>query len=235
MRRHRPVTGFTPGFTQGFTLIELLVALFIMALLAGLSWRGIDGMARSQTASRARADQVTTLSTSLAQWVTDLDHLQQMPNHSALDYDGRVLRITRSYGQSDLRVVGWSKRTVDGQVRWLRWQSATLNTRAELDTAWAQAQRWGQNPGEAERRSEISIADIDDWQIFYFRNNTWSNPLSSSGNATPAAPVAPAVPIAANTTALPDGIRLVLTLSAGQAVSGALTRDWVRPIVGGTL
>ena len=30
---------------RGFTLIELLVAITIMALLAVLSWRGLDGMA----------------------------------------------------------------------------------------------------------------------------------------------------------------------------------------------
>jgi general secretion pathway protein J len=31
---------------------------------------------------------------------------------------------------------------------------------------------------------------------------------------------------------LPDGVRLVLSLTPGQAVSGALTRDWVRPTLG---
>jgi general secretion pathway protein J len=32
---------------------------------------------------------------------------------------------------------------------------------------------------------------------------------------------------------LPDGVRLVLQLPAGRAISGQLTRDWVRPTVGG--
>ena len=34
---------------RGFTLVELLVALMVMALLAVLSWRGLDGMTRAQT------------------------------------------------------------------------------------------------------------------------------------------------------------------------------------------
>ena len=211
---------------KGFTLVELLVALFIMALLAGLSWRGIDGMARAQATSRARADQVATLSTALAQWQTDLDHLQEITGQPTLDYDGRVLRMTRIYDKADLRVVGWAKRVVDGQLRWLRWQSDALRTRPELQTAWAQAQRWGQNPGETERQNETSIAAIDDWQIFYFRNDTWTNPQSSSGSGADAAAPASAAP-------LPDGVRLVLGLSAGQPVSGNITRDWVRPIIGG--
>ena len=46
---------------RGFTLIELLVAIGVMALMAGLSWRGLDGMARTQTQLTQRADQVMTL------------------------------------------------------------------------------------------------------------------------------------------------------------------------------
>jgi general secretion pathway protein J len=33
--------------------------------------------------------------------------------------------------------------------------------------------------------------------------------------------------------AMPDGVRLLLTLPPGQAVSGVLTRDWARPGLGG--
>jgi general secretion pathway protein J len=42
--------------------------------------------------------------------------------------------------------------------------------------------------------------------------------------------VVPPNPNAAN---LPDGVRLVLVLPPGQAISGKLTRDWIRPNFGG--
>ena len=32
---------------------------------------------------------------------------------------------------------------------------------------------------------------------------------------------------------IPDGVRLVLQLPPGRAITGRLTRDWVRPTVGG--
>jgi general secretion pathway protein J len=32
---------------------------------------------------------------------------------------------------------------------------------------------------------------------------------------------------------IPDGIRLVLTLAPGQAITGNVTCDWLRPSVGG--
>ena len=38
---------------RGFTLIELLVAIAVMALIAILSWRGLDGMVRAQEQTRA--------------------------------------------------------------------------------------------------------------------------------------------------------------------------------------
>ncbi len=213
----------TPPSSAGFTLIELLVALFIMALLAGMSWRGVDGMARAQATSRQRADQVAAISTALAQWQTDLDQVLEIPNQDALDFDGRVLRMTRKYGATDLRVVGWTRRSIDGQTRWLRWQSDSIDTRAKLLAAWSQVQRWAQNPSTQDRERETSVASIDDWQIFYVRNGAFTNPQSSSASAT-----APG-PGGAPAATLPDGVRLVLTLSGGQPVSGSLTKDWMRP------
>ena len=58
---------------RGFTLIELLVAISVMALLAILSWRGLDGMVRAQTQTQQRADELLTLQAGLAQWAVDLD------------------------------------------------------------------------------------------------------------------------------------------------------------------
>ena len=71
--------------TQGFTLVELLVALALMALMAGLSWRGLDGMTRAQTQMRQNSDDVLTLQAGLAQWSADLDALAQQPGTPSLD------------------------------------------------------------------------------------------------------------------------------------------------------
>ena len=212
----------------GFTLIELLVAIGLMALMAALSWRGLDGMARAQSQMRQHADDVLALQAGLAQWGTDLDALAQQPNSPSLDWDGRALRILRrgtATPGEGLRVVAWSRRNVDGVGQWLRWQSPPLTTRGELQKAWQQAAQWAQNPGDEDRLREVRIAALDQWQIFYYRSDAWSNPLSSAG-------VRAETNVAADSS-LPDGVRLVLTLSPGQAISGSLTRDWLRPSVGG--
>ncbi len=210
--------------SRGFTLIELLVAIAVMALIAILSWRGLDGMHRAQTQTQARADEVLALQAGLAQWKADLDAMVEVPRISSLDWDGRVLRLTRrssALAGDGLRVVAWTRRTGRGG-HWLRWQSTALSGLDDWQAAWAQAGRWGQNPGVEEKKREVAILPADDWQLFYFRSNAWSNPLSSAGATS--ATVQPAVP---------EGVRSVLTLAPGQALSGRITLDWVRPTVGG--
>jgi general secretion pathway protein J len=219
---------------SGFTLIELLVAIGLMALMTAMSWRGIDGMVRAQTQMRERADQVLTLQAGLAQWSADLDALAQQPFTSNLAWDGRSLRLLRrgtASAAEGLHVVAWSRRLVDGAGQWLRWQSAPLHTREELQQAWLQAAQWAQSPTAQDSKREVRIVPLDDWKVFYYRGGAWSNPLSSAaaqGDAkTPGANLVDALET-------PDGVRLVLSLSPGQALSGVIQRDWVRPGLAGS-
>jgi general secretion pathway protein J len=221
-----------PRTDRGFTLVELLVALFAMALLAVMSWRGLDGMTRAQAQTEARSDDMLTLQVGLAQWTADLDALLQLPQATALDWNGRVLRMTRrgSAAATDgVLVVAWTRRVVDGTGTWLRWQSPQLTTRGELEQAWQQADIWSQNPGDEQKAREVAVVPLEEWQIFYFRGDAWTNPLSSDAKATPQPPPAPGTPAQRGVIVLPDGVRLVLSLPPGQAIGGKLTLDWVRP------
>ena len=234
--------------TAGFTLVELLVALVVMALLAVLSWRGLDGMVRAQETTRTRADEVQSLQVGLAQWTADLDALSQVPQMSAIDWNGRVLRLTRRSGSAlpeGIVVVGWARRTVGGASRWSRWQSPPLATRGQVQDAWQRADAWATNQAGDASGNEVAITGLVDWQVFYYRADAWTNPLSSDATQQGAQPPAatpgatPGTPLPTPPTArpraaqIPDGVRIVLTLAPGQAISGDLTRDWVRPSVGG--
>ncbi|MEQ1535648.1 MAG: prepilin-type N-terminal cleavage/methylation domain-containing protein [Burkholderiaceae bacterium] len=221
---------------NGFTLVELLVALVIMALLALLSWRGLDGMTRVQSQTQSHTDGVLALQAGLAQWQTDLDAISLQTNVlgvSGLNYDGNVLRLTRRYAEDgdksdkfeksdSIRVVAWSQRVVDEKTSWLRWQSPPLKTRAELQAAWLQAATWAKEGNEADRKREVAVATVDKWQMLYYENDAWVNAQSSGGMDS-----------ATGTATIPDGIRLVLTLAQGQALVGNITRDWARPTLGG--
>jgi general secretion pathway protein J len=222
---------------NGFTLIELLVAISLMALMTVMSWRGLDGIGHAQTQLQQNSDDVLALQTTLAQWGADLDAMTEQPDTPSLDWDGRALRILRRTSAvpgEGLRVVAWAQRSVGGKGQWLRWQSPPLLTRVALSLAWQKAQLWAQTPSDEDRLREVRTVAVDQWQIYYYRGNAWSNPLSSSGTPDVSTSVGQgAVPGSVGTTAVPDGVRLVLTLSPGQTISGALTRDWVRGVIGG--
>lgn len=233
-----------PCRAAGFTLVELLVALSVMAVLALLSWRGIDGLLRTQQMVRERTDQTAVLQTGLAQWTADLEALIAMPPLPALDFDGRVLRLVRvdtSLPGQPLRVVAWSRQVISqahqGRGSWVRWQSDALRDRQALALAWERAQQsspaTGGPTGGAGTEQPLPIVGLDGWQLLYFRNNAWSNPLSAAG-ADGAAPVTvpgagrdSVSPTTTGAAGTPDGIRLVLQLR-GPGLSGSLTHDWMR-------
>ncbi len=220
---HRPAQA-----ARGFTLVELLVAMAIMGLMALLSWRGLDGMVRAQEQTRQRGDQLLVLQAALTQWGADLDALLPLPHTTPLDWDGQVLRITRrssAIPDEGALVVAWARRNVDGTSQWLRWQSPPLRTRSAWQQAWQQAAQWARNPGDAERRAEVALLPLADWQVFYFRGDAWSNPMSSSGT--------PPGDLEAVGALIPDGVRLQLDLPPGPGMAGQITRDWVSPLKGG--
>jgi general secretion pathway protein J len=233
---------YTPGSTvrrgaRGFTLIELLVALAIMALMTVVSWRGLDAMARAQSQIERRGDALLTLQAGLAQWAADLDAQVQLDGIASLGWDGRALRIVRNNTAAPgdgLLVVAWTQRSVDGTGQWLRWQSPPLTTQDALQTALARATQWATTPGDLERRFEVSIAPLDQWGVLYFRNGAWA-PATAADTAPPA-PVAPppagAPPAPKVAPTAIEAVRLSITLPPGDAVSGTLTRDWVRASVG---
>ena len=207
----------------GFTLIEVLVASAILALMALISWRGLDGMAKAQLSLQTRSDAHQTLQVGLAQWRTDLDNMASLPNVPALDWDGRVLRITRQHSQdpqAGLQVVAWSL----GNGQWTRWQSAPLTRRDAWLLAWTQAQVWGDTAGQPAPSDvhEVVVQALRSWQIYYHRDGAWSNPLSSAANTAGTNNLS-------NSASLPEGIRLVIDLAENAQVQGKLTLDWVRP------
>lgn len=215
---------------RGFTLIELLVAIAVMALLSLVSWRGLDSMSRATTQNQQRADAVLTLQATLAQWGSDLDAVATLAQTRPIDWDGRVLRLTRRGSDTtapSMLVVAWTLRPGPDGLRWRRWQSLPFTTRGEWQQAWNLAAAWSQDGGtQTGGASDTALMPVESWQLFYFRDNSWV-PAGQLPSVAPN-PNNPAGPV----IAMPDGVRLVLSLPPGDGLSGTLTRDWVRPTVG---
>ena len=229
----KPTTRSSRNRASGFTLIELLVALTIMSMLAILSWRSIDAMNRTQTLTQQRADGLLRLQAALGQWTADLDALVDTEELNPLEFDGRVLRLTRrdsaegGLSSEGVRVVAWTRlqRGDTATAQWVRWQSAPVSRRRDLAEAWQRADEWAESGTTTQpkdsRDSAVTLAAIDQWQLTYHRGETWGNPLSSVGTEE--------ATISQANDGIPNAVRLVLTLSATQGLSGNLSSDWVRP------
>lgn len=220
----------------GFTLVELLVALSVMALMAVMAWQGLDAMARASTQVQERNAKVAVLNVGLQQWAQDLDMMVQTPPLSIMDWDGRVLRLVRrstASASDGMLVAAWTRGERGGQGQWLRWQSEPLTTKAQLVSAFEQAGVWGQSPGEALRKQEVAIESVQAWQIYFHQGGAWSNPLSGDSPMGEGRATAYTTDSTASTGSAIDGIRLVLTLPASHPIGGTLTRDWVRPTLSG--
>ncbi len=194
---------------RGFTLVEVLVALVVMAAMAAIAWRGVDAMTRSREIAQAHLAQTSRLQTVMAQWELDLRELQD--SHGSvppLAFDGGSLVLTRQ-APDGLQVVVW--RLHDGSL-W-RWASPAVRTLQDLVDQRQQGLQLLATRNPALR----AVEGVDDWQLHCFRNNAWSNCQSSGDTANANGPVNP------NATVVqpPSGLRVVMQLSQG---AGTLTR-----------
>jgi general secretion pathway protein J len=188
---------------RGFTLIEVLIALFILALMAAMAWRGVDIVIRSRDSARDHTDAALRLQTVLGQWETDVKQAVQTQIVPAFDFDGATLRLTRARPQG-VEMVAWSLH--DGNL--VRWAAPVATRAVDLQDAWITSQQLQGN----EAGSVIAVQGVTRQQLYAFYGNAWSNAQSSADRDA-----------AQQSALLPDGVRLVLTFT-GQPYAGTVQR-----------
>ena len=204
----------------GFTLVEVMVALLIMAILAALAFRGVDALVRSKDTALASTDRTLRLNTGMSQFDYDISQLvdsKVLPQ--ALMWDGATLRFARRTPDG-IQLVEWTLQS----RRWQRWASGSFTHMADLTDAWMRTQQW-----DSISASAITVLDnVDTFDLVLCNPGglavhgcSWNNANSDRGvktappppaaSATPGAPAAPAI-----TVIPPTGVRITLKLPEGE-------------------
>lgn len=209
-----------PPGRRGFTLVEVLVAMLIMAILSMVTWQGLDGILRARDGSKAALDRTQRLATVIVQWEQDLQALHETQAVPALHFDGRTARMTRRV-EGGVALVAWSLRS----GRWQRWVGPAFTRLADLQESWIASQGLLGNES-----GHITLAEgASEWQLYFHRGGAWTNaqstgdvggPLASGASGASGPPGSPGAAAAPPTEALPAAVRLVIQLDGKP-----LTRD----------
>lgn len=205
---------------RGFTLVEVLVALLIMAILATMAWRGLDGITRSREIAQGSTERTLLLQSVLAQWEADLEaSIENDATDEArvpqLQFDGKSLTLTRRTGDG-MQIVVWS---LQGES-WQRWIGPVSVRPDELQDTWLRAQQLlGNEAGQLR-----ALQGVNQWRLYYYRGNAWTNAQSSADTV-----IGSEQAVTVDRSTRPRGVRLELVFSEGGGRSGVLRRDFLLP------
>ncbi|OGB27835.1 MAG: hypothetical protein A3I66_07335 [Burkholderiales bacterium RIFCSPLOWO2_02_FULL_57_36] len=169
---------------NGLTLVELLVAISVLAFVAVLGWRGLDSIVRARVALTDDLEQTRGMQLAFAQMQNDFAQIVTGPSLPdrvplAIDQD-RVLLIRKEYAEnqpSRLQVVTYQ---VKNGVLTRRESEATRDL-VELDELWTAAENGVDTGQDVALQSGVAAMTMRLWDA-----NGWGAP-----NTNPAAPATP--------------------------------------------
>lgn len=181
---------------RGFTLIELLVAISILAMVAVLGWRGLDGIVRARLALTDQMETTRGMQLAFAQMQSDCEHMAV--DRDLLDRrpflladDNRMTLVRTSFIENEpmrLQVVAYRVR--DGILT--RRESIGTRDLLQLDLLWKAATTDADPTPPVALQAGVTGMLIQTWENNQWRQQTQGNQQPPPGTSPPVVDVVPA-------------------------------------------
>ena len=165
---------------KGLTLVELLVAISVLAIVAVLGWRGLDSIVRARIALTADLEQTRGVQLAFAQLQSDCQHLANdstLINRAAINAQPTQLNLIRmvySDNQpSRLQVVSYQVK--EGVLT--RRESAATRDMKMLDDFWQAAILQRDKDIPVTLQTDVTALTVRVWQS---SNNGWASPVATA-------------------------------------------------------
>ena len=179
----------TPGMhkTRGFTLIELLVAIGILAMVAVLGWRGLDGIVRARSSLTEQMEATRGMQLAFAQLQSDAEHAADASILGRRPFlqqnEGRITLVRTVFNENEparLQVIAY--RLVNGQL--LRRESIATRDLVQLDALWQAAITDADTTPPVVLQGGIQAMGVLVWQNGAWRAQVETNPQAPVTSAS---------------------------------------------------